>query len=234
MAGDALLFTCEHGGNRIPAPYRALFDGHAALLKTHRGFDAGALQLARTFAAAFAAPLVSATISRLLVNLNRSPGHPALFSEATRGLPAAQRQAIVARHYLPYRRRVEALVAQRVAAGRRVVHVSAHSFTPELYGKVRTADVGLLYDPRRAGEASLCAAWKEGLAQADPQLRVRRNYPYAGKGDGLTSHLRRRFASSEYLGIEIEINQAIVEAGGRRWTALRGLLVNTLRAACAR
>ncbi len=233
MAADALLFTCEHGGNRIPAPYRSLFRGYDGILNTHRGYDAGALLMARTLALSFKAPLVSSTISRLLIDLNRSLGHPTIFSEATRGAPATQRAQIIARHYLPYRLRVESLVGKSVAQGRRVVHISAHSFTPELCGKVRNADVGLLYDPRRESEAKLCAAWKKLLAQEVPQLRVRRNYPYAGKGDGLTSHLRRRFPDAAYLGIELEINQQIVNARGRRWTSLRKVLTDTLRRACA-
>ena len=40
---DSFLFTCEHGGNRIPAPYRRLFRGQRALLDSHRGYDPGAL-----------------------------------------------------------------------------------------------------------------------------------------------------------------------------------------------
>jgi predicted N-formylglutamate amidohydrolase len=233
MATDAFLFTCEHGGNRIPRPYRSLFHGYDALLETHRGYDPGALLMARTLARSFEAPLVTSTISRLLVDLNRSLGHPALFSPATCRAPAAQRARIIARHYLPYRLRVENLVRQSVADGRRVVHVSAHSFTPELDGKVRNADVGLLYDPRREGEARLCAAWQQLLTQSAPQLRVRRNYPYAGKGDGLTSHLRHCFASGAYLGIELEVNQAIVIAAGQRWKALRAVLTDSLRRSCA-
>ena len=233
MASDAFLFTCEHGGNRIPAPFRSLFRGYDALLKTHRGFDAGALRMARTLARSFKAPLVSSTISRLLVDLNRSIGHPSLFSPATRGAPAMQRAQIIEQHYLPYRLCVENLVRQSVAGGRRVVHISAHSFTPELDGKVRNADVGLLYDPRRDGEARLCAAWKEILRHSAPRLRVRRNYPYAGKGDGLTAHLRQRFASGAYLGIELEINQAIVNAAGPCWASLRRVLTDSLRSSCA-
>ena len=63
----------------------------------------------------------------------------------------------------------------------------------------------------------------EGVARgiARRELRVRRNYPYAGKGDGLTSYLRRRFPPGAYVGIELEVNQSIVFAAGRRWTALR-------------
>jgi hypothetical protein len=60
---------------------------------------------------------------------------------------------------------------------------------------------------------------------------VRRNYPYAGKGDGLTSHLRRRFRNGVYVGIELEVNQEIVLAAGRRWAQLRGALIESLRRA---
>ncbi len=233
MTVDCFLITCEHGGNRIPAPYRRLFRGHRTLLDSHRGYDPGALVMARQLARAFRAPLVTSTISRLVVDLNRSIGHPQLFSAATRGAPATLRAEIVEQHYLPYRTKVERLVSRSVARARRVIHISSHSFTPELDGRVRRADVGLLYDPARHGEAELCARWKASLAQLAPEFRVRRNYPYAGKGDGLTSHLRRLFPPSAYVGIELEVNQGIVLAAGRRWTRLRSALIDSLRTACA-
>jgi predicted N-formylglutamate amidohydrolase len=228
---DTWLITCEHGGNRVPAPMRSLFRGHRALLATHRGFDPGARSLARDLAVAFDAPVVTSTVSRLVVDLNRSIGHPQLFSPVTRALPREVRASIVARHYRPYREEVERLVAHGVALGHRVIHVSSHSFTPVLGGEVRRADVGLLYDPGRRGEVALCARWKAALAMRDPALRVRRNYPYAGKGDGLTAYLRRRFPPEAYVGIELEVNQRIVLAAGRPWAALRGTLVDSLRAA---
>jgi predicted N-formylglutamate amidohydrolase len=230
---DAFLITCEHGGNRIPAPYRALFRGRRALLDSHRGYDAGALVLARALARAFRARLVTSTLSRLLIDLNRSIGHPQLFSAATRDAPEKIRATLVERHYRPHREKVERLVRQSVASGRRVIHIATHSFTPELDGKLRRADVGLLYHPGRGGEVELCARWKASLAAIAPRLRVRRNYPYAGKADGLTAHLRKRFARGAYVGIELEVNQAIVAAAGTPWTALRGVLIDSLRAACA-
>ena len=208
-----------------------MFRGQRALLDSHRGFDSGALLVARSLAAAFKAPLVISTVSRLLVDLNRSIGHPRLFSAATRGLPAKLRSQIVEQHYRPYRDQVEHLVARAVARGRRVIHISSHSFTPQLNGQVRYADVGLLYHPARPGETDLCARWKASLAGLAPELRVRRNYPYAGKGDGLTSHLRLRFPPGAYVGIELEINQSIVLAAGRRWKALRRVLIDSLRSA---
>ena len=230
-AMDAFLVTCEHGGNRIPASCRALFRGQRALLDSHRGYDAGALVMAKALARALAAPLVSSTVSRLVIDLNRSLGHRDLWSAATRAAPRGVRAAIVEQHYRPYRAEVLRRVAQAVARGRRVIHLSSHSFTPVLDGIVRRADVGLLYDPARRSEANLCARWKASLARIAPELRVRRNYPYAGKGDGLTSTLRSTLPRSAYVGVELEINQAIVFAAGRRFTALRGALIDTLRMA---
>ena len=104
---------------------------------------------------------------------------------------------------------------------------------PELDGDVRSADVGLLYDPRRRGEAELCVRWKRSLTALAPHMRVRRNYPYAGKADGLTSHLRRHFTQQHYIGIELEINQGITLAGGGPWKQLRQDVIGSLGAACS-
>ncbi len=57
--------------------------------------------------------------------------------------------------------------------------------------------------------------------------------PKAGKGDGLTSYLRVRFAQCDYVEIELEVNQGIVFAAGRRWMALRRRLIDSLRTGCA-
>ena len=189
--------------------------------------------MAKALARAFAAPLVASTVSRLVIDLNRSLGHPHVWSAAHARSARDLRATIVERYYRPYRTEVERRVRQSVTRGRRVIHVSSHSFTPVLHGKVRSADVGLLYDPARRGEAELCARWKASLAVIAPHLRVRRNYPYAGKGDGLTSTLRRTFPPGAYVGIELEINQDIVIAAGRRFATLRGALIDSLRTARA-
>lgn len=230
---DRLLITCEHGGNRVPPRYRYLFAGFEALLETHRGHDPGARALAKQMAAAFAAPLFVSTTSRLLVDLNRSIGHPKLYSEASRGAPADVRREILARHYLPYRDAVEAAVEAATAQGARVIHVSSHSFTPVLDGVVRDADIGLLYDPARSGESALCRRWQACIEALEPGLKVRRNYPYTGRSDGFTAWLRRRFPGTAYVGIELEINQKHVLQGGRRWHALRGRVIEALRQALA-
>jgi predicted N-formylglutamate amidohydrolase len=234
LVRDFVVVTCEHAGNRIPREYAALFRGWRRALDSHRGYDAGALAMARDLAAAFRAPLVTSPVSRLLVDLNRSLSNPRAWSAATRPLPASGKEALVRRYYAPHRQQVGAIVAEAVASGCRVIHVASHSFTPELDGHVRSADVGLLYDPARTGETVLAENWKAALAERNPELRVRRNYPYAGKGDGLTRSLRRRFADSCYVGVELEINQAFVMGGTSRWRALRAAVVETLDQALRR
>jgi len=228
---EHILITCEHGGNLIPPRYRHLFAGFEALLQTHRGYDAGALVLARELAKTLHAPLYVATTSRLLIDLNRSIGHPRLYSEATRAAPDKLRREMLEKYYLQYRNRVEAQIAAAVARGRRVIHISSHSFTSELDGSVRNADIGLLYDPARPGEIALCQRWQTQLKTLVPELKVRRNYPYTGKSDGLTAYLRRRFPAGAYIGIELEMNQKHVLMGGQHWRALRGRVIEALRRA---
>lgn len=227
----SLLITCEHGGNRIPPRYRHLFRGHEELLQTHRGYDPGGLTMAKDLAGAFQATLFVATISRLLVDLNRSIGHPKLYSEATRDAPVGVRREILEAHYLPYRNQVEAHIAGEAAEGRRVIHISSHSFTPVLDGEVRNADIGLLYDPGRPIEATLCLDWQAALKSRAPEIRVRRNYPYTGKSDGFTAYLRRQFAEGTYAGIELEVNQQQVLQGGHGWRRLRKAIISALQAA---
>ena len=212
----------------MPHAYAEVFAAHAALLNSHRGWDPGALRLGRQFADALGAPLFAASTTRLLIDLNRSIGHRHLFSELTRGLPRAERDKIVAEHYRPYRDTVEGEVARCIAAGKQVTHIASHSFTPVFDGLVRRADVGWLYDPRRSAESALAQRWMKALAQRAPDLRLRRNYPYLGRGDGLTALLRRRFSGDAYVGIELEVNQHFVEQGGAPWVALRADLVAAL------
>jgi predicted N-formylglutamate amidohydrolase len=222
-----LLVSCEHGGNRVPRAYRQLFKKHERLLASHRGYDPGALRTARELAAAFGAELVYSTTTRLLVELNRSAHHPRVFSEITRPLPVSERKRLLARYYFPYRERVEAQVRASFERGDRMLHLSSHTFTPSLDGVVRAADVGLLYDPRRGAELRFCEAWRRALRSAMPDLVVRRNYPYRGSDDGLTTHLRKRYPESTYLGIELEVNQKHTRGDARAWQTLRRNLILT-------
>lgn len=227
-----IILSCEHGGHRIPAAYRPLFAGKSELLATHRGYDIGILPFTRFLARELEAPLHAAEVSRLLVDLNRSRRSPTLFSEITRQLPAAERAAILRRYYHPYREAVTRSVAEGLRGGR-VLHLSVHSFTPELRGVVRQADVGLLYDPTRPAEAEFCRRWQAAIVHLDPALRVRRNYPYRGVSDCLVTTLRRHFGGERYLGVEIEVNQKLPQGEPSRWHHMQQVLLDSLRATSA-
>lgn len=203
-----LVLTCEHAGNEIPGNYEHLFIGAESVLQTHRGYDPGALDLFRQLSrlAAFSQEYM---ISRLLVEPNRSLGHPQLFSEFTRELPETEKEELLEEFYLPYRHYIETRICQYISTGEKVLHLSVHSFTPELNGEVRNADIGLLFDPAREEEAEFCNRFQKSLFQKDRELQVKFNYPYLGIDDGFTTYLRQKFPK-QYLGIELEVNQKFV------------------------
>lgn len=233
MTCPTLVISCEHGGHEVPHAYAPLFAGREAALISHRGWDAGALELACQMADSLGVPLHAARTTRLLVDLNRSISHRQLYSEVTRPLPRDHRRDIVDRYYRPHREAVEGEIARHTAAGRRVIHIASHSFTPALNDVTRQADVAWLYDPRRPSEAAFARAWLLALAQLAPELRLRRNYPYYGRSDGLTASLRRRHPDPTYTGIELEFNQRFVEQRGDPWDRLKERLVDSLKKALA-
>lgn len=217
------LFTCEHGGTDVPPEFAHLFKDADATLRSHRGWDPGALDVFGRLAPLGDAAIPAAT-TRLLIDLNRSLHHPRAFSEFTRSLPPADREEIIACWWRPWRARVAGTIAGWRKAGDRVCHVSVHSFTPVLGDRIRNADIGLLYDPSRPAERGLCLRWQALLAERG--WRVRRNYPYRGAADGHTTALRRAFPTG-YAGIELELNQALFP---RLLPALCRDLHDTLRA----
>jgi len=201
------VLTCEHAGHHVPAAYAELFRGAGHVLQGHRGWDPGALWIGRVLQRQLAAPLFATKTTRLLVEPNRSLGHPQLFSEFTRPLDVDTKRAILARYYHPHRQRVAGWIQQQISTGHTVVHVGCHTFTPRLHSQIRRADVGLLYDPRRELERQFCQAWRLAMLKQRPDVHVRRNYPYRGAADGFTTALRRCHRPGEYLGLELEVNQ---------------------------
>lgn len=227
-----LIVTCEHASQGVPAPCRGLFAGHQDLLASHRGHDAGSLALARRLAGILDAPLFAGRWTRLLVDLNRSVGHPRLFSEITRALPHKEQLGIIEKYYRPYRAKVEQAVARTIHHAR-VLHISVHSFTPTMNNEVRNADIGLLYDPARPAERRLAQHWKRHLV-SELVLRVRCNYPYRGTADGFTTYLRKQFPDPAYAGIELELNQALAPVPRHIAARIAEALANSMHLADSR
>lgn len=215
----SLVVSCEHASNRVPPAYRNLGLSRAHL-SSHIAWDPGARRVARAIAKQAGSPLLEARWTRLVVDLNRSVHHRSLIAHSSfgievpgnRDLDAAERERRIRRYWHPYREAARRAVAERVAATGICLHLSVHSFTPEVDGAVRGADIGLLSDPARPLERNFAAGWAANLKKAG--LRARRNYPYRGTSDGLVTAFRREFPRRRYLGVELEINQRFVADPG--------------------
>ncbi|MDI9818740.1 MULTISPECIES: N-formylglutamate amidohydrolase [unclassified Legionella] len=209
MKPARLILSCEHGVNTVPPVYQDYFVDQEALLHSHRGIDFGSLAIASYLSQALNCELIQAKATRLLIDCNRSLSHPRCFSEISAPLPKAVKEEIIQQYYLPFRKAVEKSIANHISQGYQVLHLSIHSFTPVIDNLMRNADIGLLYDPARSTERILAKEWQSKLNH-HCTLRVRMNYPYRGISDGFTSALRRQFSEHDYLGLEIENNQALV------------------------
>lgn len=213
-----LMLTCEHASNRLPASFKKAVP--ADVLKTHRAYDIGALAVFRKLVR-FAKPEFhcEGKFSRLFVDLNRTITNKSAFSEYHEALDvcdkaaAEKAKAQATAYWMEYRDTIEKFVESALKPKTRaakskptVVHLGIHSFTPELNGNVRNADIGILYDPARPQECAYAQLIKDEIKRLYPTMKVRFNYPYKGSSDGLTTTLRKKFGP-RYVGIEIEINQ---------------------------
>jgi predicted N-formylglutamate amidohydrolase len=215
---DRIFLSCEHAANQVPAAYRQLFAKNPSVLSSPRAFDIGILEVAKRIAGVLRLPLFACFTTRLLIDTNRSLQHPHLFSEFSRNLSFSDKSWLVHNLYHRYRESATQHIGQQIRRNHRILHLSLHSFTPILHGKRRTADIGILYDPKRKSEKSLAVAL-QGALRNSTGLRIRRNYPYLGHADGFTTALRKAYNARLYLGIEIEINQAMLT--GKRSKAVQ-------------
>jgi predicted N-formylglutamate amidohydrolase len=206
---NQIVLSCEHAGNRVPAKYRHLFAQIPSILNSHRGYDIGIWRVAGRLARKLHQPLFACYTTRLLIDPNRSLGHPDLFSEFSKALTCSDKDRLIRCFHQRYRESVTQHIRQKIQENRRVIHFSIHSFTPMLQGQIRLADISILYDPRRSREKTLAKALQDTLRERTG-LRIRRNYPYRGNADGFITALRRKYDACNYLGFEVEINQALL------------------------
>jgi predicted N-formylglutamate amidohydrolase len=203
-----LLLICEHASNTLPARYGSL-GLSAAERDSHIAWDPGALGVTRGLSERLDAPLVRATISRLVLDLNRDPEAPdsiVAVSERTRvpgnaDLSAAARAERVATVYRPFHDAIDALLARR-AATRAVV--SVHSFTPVYRDIVRPWHVGLIH-----GEDDRLAVRLAAALRRDPALVIGLNQPYS-PADRVFHTLERHAVRRGLASLMIEIRNDLI------------------------
>jgi predicted N-formylglutamate amidohydrolase len=229
------VISAEHASNRIPARYKNLSLSKRQI-RSHIAWDPGTREIARALAKALGCACHEGSYSRLLVDLNRSVGHPKLMARRSfsidipgnSSIPREEAERRIQLYYRPFREAVHGDVQQVIEKHGRCLHLSIHSFTPVAGEVVRNADIGLLYDPHRPVERRVSSKLFRQLTEGG--WHVRRNYPYRGVSDGHTTHLRRVFAGSSYAGLEIEVNQRLLRSqrgirqiAGRLLMAVRSL-----------
>jgi predicted N-formylglutamate amidohydrolase len=202
-----VLTIVDHASNHVPPDIDL---GIAPeLLATHIAWDIGAGALAH----ALGFPAHLATVSRLVIDLNReedAPGLVPLVSDGHRivGNPGAVPDRI-ARFYRPYHERL----AARVAHDRPALLVSLHSFTPRLSDAAETRpwEIGVLYNnDDRAARIALRLLALDGILVGD-QL------PYSGKALNATMNRHGEATSTPYLGLEVRQDLIGDETGVARW-----------------
>ncbi|MGF0521636.1 N-formylglutamate amidohydrolase [Agrobacterium pusense] len=213
--GDILL-VCEHASSTIPQKLGNL--GLAAdVLSSHAAWDPGALAVARLLSEKFDATLVYQRFSRLVYDCNRPPESPSAMPVKSEiydipgnfDLGEAERFARTSALYVPFHDRVSGIIAERQAAGRNVVVVTIHSFTPVYHGQFREVEIGILHDnDSRLADAML--AGSEGSS-----LTVNRNDPY-GPEDGVTHTLRLHALPDGLLNVMIEIRNDLITNEGEQ------------------
>jgi predicted N-formylglutamate amidohydrolase len=218
--GAALVLACEHASNYLPPEFERLGLG-AADLERHIAWDLGALEVARQLSRRLDAPLVYATHSRLLYDVNRAEeAHDAIVavSEGTpipgnQALDAAARRARYEGLYQPFHAALERAIGERVRAGRPPAVVTIHSFTPTWHGKSRPWHVGVIsHRDRRLADALLA------MLSAVPDLVVGDNKPYK-PDDGVYHTLGRHAEARKLPCVMLELRQDLIaDADGQeRW-----------------
>jgi predicted N-formylglutamate amidohydrolase len=220
---------CDHASSYIPPEYGTLGLSVEERL-SHIGWDPGALPVAERLAAALDATLVESCVSRLVADCNRPLDAPDLVPEISerttipgnRSLAPKERERRVAAAHAPYHARIDEVIGERLATGRKTWLLAIHSFTPVYKGISRPWLVGVIHDQ----DMCLAGPILEALAAAGG-VTVGDNQPYS-PADRVYYTLERHGRSRGLPCVMIEIRNDEIgdESGQREWAdLLAGILL---------
>lgn len=225
-----IVILCDHASNTVPADVDLGID--PALLTKHIAVDIGAVAVSEAMAGQLDAPAILATVSRLVIDLNREPDRGGLIPHSSDGhaIPGnedADRMERIARFHAPYHR----LIAATIRAKRPKLLVSVHSFTPRLEqhdGAARPWEIGILYNrDARAAQIGIELLEAMGVVTGD-------NEPYSGRILNATMNRHAEGNGIPYLGFEIRNDLISDPAGVAHWAQLLAGIVKDVRNRLAR
>ena len=216
-----MLLVCDHAGRAVPGELGALglpperFEEHIA-------YDIGAATVARLLSEALGATALLAGYSRLLIDVNRPPGHPQSVPEVSDGVPIPANHGLseadlVAREeavFWPYHHAIAEHLARLWRHGPPPVLISVHSFTPAMGTcvKPRPWHIGVMWnrDPRLAVPMIRNLEKEPGLAVGD-------NEPYSGREVGYTVDFHAASAGLAHVTFEIRQDLVADPRGREDW-----------------
>lgn len=209
-AGDVLTIV-DHASNHVPDDVDLGID--PKLLETHIAWDIGAAELAQ----ALGFPAFLATISRLVVDMNREEHADGIVPRQSDGRTISgnigNNSARIEAYWHPYHRALR----ECIAADRPKLLISLHSFTPRLETRpdeVRPWEIGILYNSDdRAARIAIPLLEAQNVVVGD-QL------PYSGKLLNATMNMHAEGTQRPYLGIEVRQDLISDAAGVTKWAAI--------------
>lgn len=209
LGSSPIVLVCEHASNRLPNAYGTLGLSDAERA-SHIAWDPGAFAVAQGLSRRLDAPLVHATVSRLVLDLNREPSaldSITTLSERTavpgnRDLSEGERARRVREVYDAFHGALERFMDARTAPTRAVV--SIHSFTPVYRDVARPWHIGLIFDEDRR-----LARAVEAALRRDPALVVGMNEPYS-PADRVFHTLDRHAVRRQLAPLMVEIRNDLV------------------------
>jgi predicted N-formylglutamate amidohydrolase len=213
------LLLCDHASNHIPDDLNNL-GLSPEYLERHIAYDIGAAAMTRAMAQHLKAPAILTRFSRLIIDPNRGPDDPTLVMRLSDKaiIPGnariteddiAERKR---RFYDPYDEAIRTVLDEAERAGKSLIIISNHSFTPCWQGYQRPWQVGLLWD----GDDRIARPVINALTR-DKTLCVGDNEPYGG---GLPGDTIQRHASTRSLrNVLVEVRQDLIstQEGAEEW-----------------
>ncbi len=220
-----VLILCDHASNAVPSDVDLGID--PALLAKHIAIDIGAAAVSEALAAHLEAPAILATVSRLVIDLNREPDSAGLIPHVSDGHRISGNGEVarverIARFHAPYHR----TIADAIRARHPKLLVSVHSFTPRLEqhdGNDRPWEIGILYNrDARAARIGIELFKAAGVVTGD-------NEPYSGRILNATMNRHAEGNGIPYLGVEIRNDLISDPEGVAHWAQLLAGIVKDAR-----